>query len=132
LATPERTSPVLKRRKDLVRRTPLRRRRRSRSGGLVDEGLLDGFRAKRHCEWCGRKLGHRPHAHHIHSRGAGRVDVAVNVVALGCAFDCNCHGRAHAGEIGRRQLLAVAARREGMTVRDAEELIWRLRRRRRE
>jgi hypothetical protein len=119
---------MLARRTPLTRRTPLRARRKPRPTGLVDEALLEEFRAKRRCEWCGRKLRHRPQPHHIFSRGAGRLDVRCNLIALGGAADCGCHDLVHVGKPLRRQLLAVAAGREGMTVIQAEQLVWRLRR----
>jgi len=53
---------------------------------------------------------------HIHSRGAGRVDIRGNLIALGGAFDCNCHGLTHDGKIGREELLLLTALREGLTV----------------
>ena len=95
---------------------------------VEDEGLLDEFRQKRFCERCQTPLRYQAHPHHIHSRGAGRVDIRGNLIALGGAFDCNCHGLTHDGKIGREELLLLTALREGLTVESIVDEVHRLRR----
>jgi HNH endonuclease len=78
---------------------------------LKDEELLARFRRIRRCEWCREKIP-ASDPHHIHSKGAGRVDIPGNLVAL-CR---TCHNRNHAGHRpNRAQLLAVAGQREELT-----------------
>ena len=49
---------------------------------LIDEALLDRFRHAERCEWCGKKTPQGCDPAHIFSRGAGRVDIAGNLVSL--------------------------------------------------
>ncbi len=95
---------------------------------VVDEDCLKLFREKPRCELCGRALYARAHPHHIHSRGAGRLDIPINLISLGGYVDCNCHGAAHAGKVTRDALQAIAARREGVTVEAAIDEVHRIRR----
>ncbi len=95
---------------------------------VVDEDCLNVFREKPRCELCGRALYARAHPHHIHSRGAGRLDIPINLVSLGGYVDCNCHGAVHAGKVTRDALIAIAARREGYTVEEVREEVFRIRR----
>lgn len=91
---------------------------------VINEALLARFRQAYRCEWC-RKLtlsGCDPH--HIFSRGAGRLDVAINLISL-CRV---CHGLVHAGEITREDLLAIVATREGVSQDWIVTEIYRLRR----
>lgn len=64
---------------------------------VVNEPLLDYFRAKGSCEVCGQREN-TLHPHHIKPRGHGggsRLDAAVNLIAL-CGL---CHaGRSWRGE----------------------------------
>lgn len=65
--------------------------------------------------------------HHVWAKGmggAGRMDVAVNLIAL----DIHCHAAVHAGKITRNKLLTIIAKREGTTVAAIERKIYRLRR----
>ena len=97
---------------------------------IIDEPLLQLFRDKQQCEYCGRKLRYRPEVHHVFARGMGsgtRLDIAINLIALGSWMDCSCHQRFHAGHIARHDLLAVVAAREKMLQDDIEREICRLR-----
>lgn len=82
---------------------------------IEDDKLLASFRWPS-CEWC-RAIGAvAAHwgcdPHHILSRGAGRVDIAENIVSL-CRV---CHGNNHAGNSPYPfDLLELAAKREGTT-----------------
>jgi hypothetical protein len=92
---------------------------------IKDEPLLATFRGRR-CEWCGKG---RSEPHHVFSRGAGRLDVRINLIALCAAFTGgdNCHASVHAGVITRSDLLAEVARREATTPEAIVAEIHRLR-----
>ena len=95
---------------------------------LVDERLLDKFRAAWRCEYCKRQMPSGCDPAHIFSRGAGRVDIAGNLIAL-CRW---CHVKAHAKTEGvritRQELLEIAARREGVAPEWVEDEVYRIRR----
>jgi len=81
-----------------------------------NEALLDEFRFKPRCEWCGRLMcNERLHPHHIFGRGMGgwsRMDVRINLVGL-CAED---HAAHHNGQRPLTiDLLAIVAAREKTT-----------------
>lgn len=87
--------------------------------------LMERFRRKRRCEWCNCPLPNGADPAHIFSRGAGQVDIAGNLVAL-CRKD---HNRNHAGlEPTPKQLLALAAKREGTTPEAIRAEVYRIRR----
>lgn len=96
---------------------------------IVDEKTLALFRGPGQCEFC-KKVVSRREPHHIFSRGAGRLDVAINLVSLCAAFagGDNCHAAYHNGDIARYDLLAIVAYREGRLQHEIEAEIWRLRR----
>ncbi len=78
---------------------------------VIDEKLLEEFRATIICEWCGRHILSAAHPHHIYARGMGggsRLDVRENLIAL--CFQC--HGDVHAGLIARDDLWGKVAARE--------------------
>ena len=90
---------------------------------IVNESILDLFRVPQPCAWCRIRVATDPH--HIFSRGAGRLDVAINLVSL-CRQD---HRNAHDGhQPTREQLLQIVARREGISVETIVDRIWLLRR----
>lgn len=92
---------------------------------VIDKDLLKRFREKTQCEFCGVQSHDGMDPAHIFSRGAGRIDVSPNIVAL-CR---ECHTRSHAGgEPNKQQLLAIAAAREGLDVDEIVDKIYRLRR----
>ncbi len=62
--------------------------------------------------------------HHVFSKGAGRVDVAANLIGLCRA----CHNGVHAGTIKRDRLLTIVAKRERITVEEIQLTVWTLRR----
>ena len=90
---------------------------------LIDEEVLIEARSRERCEWCGRR---GPlDAAHILSKGAGRVDLPCNIVAL----DRFCHSRSHAGDDPTTaDLLAIAAAREGILQDDIRRMVWAVRR----
>lgn len=89
------------------------------------------------CEWCLKQCQTRECAH-VYAKGLGgghTLDIPINLVALGIggwvgiAAECNCHSDHHAGrEPTRRQLLEIAAKREGVDPDDAEYVILMLKR----
>ena len=92
---------------------------------IVDEPLLREFCFAPNCEWCNdySQFGRDPA--HIFSRGAGRVDIRENLVAL-CRL---CHNLHHAGlRPTRKELLKVAAKREGTTPKRIERIVQLIRR----
>ena len=91
---------------------------------IIDEQLLQEFREKTSCEWCKRRIFTGLQPHHIFTRGAGRLDIRCNLVAL-CIV---CHGEVHAGVIMREDLLTIVAVREGTPQDEIEREIYRLRR----
>lgn len=96
------------------------------------EATLDLFRTPGNCEWCG-KLCRRREPHHLWAKGMGggsRLDLRINLVALGSSrdFGCDCHTQTHAGRITRADLLAVVARRERCLQDEIEAVVWLLQR----
>lgn len=93
---------------------------------VIDEALLATYRLKTHCELCGTRLRYPAHPHHVRAKGmggGGRLDIAINLIALGGPWekDCNCHGRLHDGNIPREAVLEVVARREGLSVEELNQ-----------
>ena len=68
---------------------------------------------KPYCERCRRAANIEPH--HMFSVGSGGCDIKENLIQL-CT---QCHIDTHAGNIEREELLAIVAKREGVT---ADEL----------
>ena len=94
---------------------------------IEDEKLLDHFRRKERCEWCGHWTGGHCHPHHLWTRGmggGGRLDIAINLIAV-CFF---CHVDIHSGRILFCDLLAKVAAREDWNQQDIRREIARLRR----
>lgn len=92
---------------------------------IVDETVLDLFRAAGECEWCHALCRRRQPHHYWYSRGMGggsRLDHPFNLVGL-CV---SCHAQAHAAIISRRQLLDVVARREKVRTPEVLTTLWRL------
>ena len=96
---------------------------------IRDVPLMREFSGPGRCEYCGRVCRKRD-AHHVFSRGAGRLDIRINLIGLGTVppDGCGCHHAYHAGKIPRCDLLAVVAAREGLLQSDIEAAIYRLRR----
>lgn len=98
---------------------------------IVDDALLQTFREKPRCEYCLRPTPNGCDPAHIFSRGAGRLDIPINLVAL-CRSPC--HTNNHAANSGNRlrpnrdDLLLVVALREGLRVEDIVDEVHRLRR----
>lgn len=89
---------------------------------VIDEELLKTCRTSGLCEYCGKSCRSRE-PHHLFCRGiggGGRLDIPINLLALGAAFECPCHRLFHAGKISRLQMLEKIAEREGRTADDIE------------
>lgn len=91
---------------------------------VVNEFLMNAFRAAPNCEWCRRRIFHgKADAHHLFGRGFGgghRLDVALNLLSL-CRL---CHTEFHDGQIARSDLLAVVAAREKCLQPDLERALY--------
>ncbi|KUG05271.1 hypothetical protein ASZ90_017344 [hydrocarbon metagenome] len=76
----------------------------------------------KYCEYCGNATeSMAKHTHHIKSRGSRgkNVEFKENKIVL-CA---ECHTKAHAGNIGRWELIVIVAEREGKTPEQICEII---------
>ena len=91
---------------------------------IIDQELLFEFRCKRKCEKCGKKTDCGLDPHHVFSRGAGRLDIRINLIAL----DRQCHCLVHSGVIKKRDLIDIVSKREGLTPDELTTEIYRLRR----
>ncbi len=92
---------------------------------VIDSQLLKRVKEAVRCEWCHRPTPDGADPHHIHSRGAGRLDIRENLCSL-CRW---CHSSNHNGkEPTRAQLLDMVAKREGTTAEAIVEKVHRLRR----
>ena len=98
---------------------------------IVDDDLLAEFRFAACCESCGKRLERKAQPHHLWCRGAGggsRLDIRCNLIALGDAFECDCHAKAQPHRDFNDSLIAVVARREGLLPEDVGKLVnWLLR-----
>ena len=83
-------------------------------------------RAAWKCEYCGKHVPMRCGCH-VFSRGAGRLDHPLNLVALGLNpfTDCPCHQDSHSKGIpSQMDLLTVVAAREGALQDDIHKAIY--------
>lgn len=79
---------------------------------IKDHKMIQAMR-KDYCERCGAYANIEPH--HVFTVGSGGCDIAANLVQLCTA----CHMGAHDGSIKRDELLAIVAKREGLTFEEA-------------
>ena len=92
-----------------------------------DPDLLEYFRNRRTCEWCGYRDQGRLDPHHVEARGMGggkRLDVALNLVSV----HRFCHQEIEAGGVkAKEKCFEIIAKREGLSGPDeVREAIWRL------
>ena len=81
---------------------------------VINKALLAAFRASPRCELCRKPCPQGCDAHHIRSKGAGRVDVRCNLLAA-CR---ECHAGIHCGRPSWDELIDFVAHRE-YTTREA-------------
>lgn len=94
---------------------------------VVNKALLAEFRTAGACEYCKRPCRARE-PHHLFTRGAGQLDIRINLIALGSAFQCTCHRERHDGNILHCDMLAVVAARENVLQDHITDVIHLLRR----
>lgn len=91
---------------------------------VINRNLMAVLRKPGLCQWCGRPCPDGRDPHHIFHRGAGRVDIPENLIAL-CR---ECHVRCHDGNLaGRQELLEFSASIHGTTVDEIERKVYALR-----
>lgn len=89
---------------------------------IVCEQTLDRFRGPGLCEHCRKQVAYRE-PHHLLARGhnAGRrLDVSLNLMALGDWQSCACHAKFHDGNLPRCDLIACLSQREGLVFSEQE------------
>ena len=83
---------------------------------IRNRALLKAMREKiPYCERCG-KPGHGG-MHHIRYRSQGGSDIRPNLIRL-CVY---CHRGIHDARHDRTELIAIVARREGMTLEEVAD-----------
>ena len=99
---------------------------------IVDPAMLGMFRLAHRCDFCGRATPHGCDPAHLFSRGAGRLDVRINLMSL-CRgmFEghyASCHEDQHAGLLTQADLLAKKAAILGCQQGDIRDAVQWLRR----
>ena len=98
---------------------------------IVNREVLRQFSEKTRCEMCGRLCPQGCDAAHVFSRGAGRLDISINLIALCRGFDKNgwvsCHQDHHSGKLTQYDLLAIVSRREKVLQDAIIEVVYFLR-----
>lgn len=99
---------------------------------VADRDLLREFREPGRCELC-LKWCKKREPHHLWAKGmggGGRLDVRINLIALGSTLEwqCECHTRIHNGLVPKIVLMVIVATREAILVDDLEAEMYRLRR----
>jgi len=97
---------------------------------IVDNELLAEFRAAPRCEYCQCPTPDGCDPAHVFSRGAGRLDIRLNIVSL--CWRCHRVNNHNATSVNglrpnRDDLLLIVALREGLRVEDIVDEIYRLR-----
>ena len=81
------------------------------------------------CEWCGRTCWNPTQRHHIHPKGmaaASQIDHPFNLIDLGGPWDCNHHQEADDNKIKRAALWLRVSVREGKSVEELMDFIYRV------
>jgi len=92
----------------------------------IDKKLLRSLHAPGRCENC-KTVCKSLDPHHIWGRGHGggcRLDIMLNLVCLGTAFDCDCHAKAQAHIIPVCDMTGIVAKREHEDPDDVTAVIW--------
>ncbi len=97
---------------------------------VINAELRRHFQGPGKCGLCNKECRSRECAHYLaRGMGAGGIlDVTFNLIALGGAFGCNCHGRQHNGQVHPADLLAMISGREFMMKDDVLTRLERFRR----
>lgn len=94
---------------------------------IADEEVLNLFRTPGPCELCGRWCQRRQPHHTFQCCGIGgasRLDIAINLAALGGILDCDCHGSVQGIKKHNDRVKELIADREKRTVESIQEEIW--------
>jgi hypothetical protein len=97
---------------------------------IVNESLLASMRGPGRCEYC-HKSCKVLEAAHVFSKGAGRLDIRINLVSLGSTlgFECQCHSKSHNANSGNgvrpnlKDLIQVVSEREKVMPEDIKPVI---------
>ena len=93
---------------------------------IIREETLALYRGSGRCQLCGKACKARE-CHHVLARGMGggrRLDVALNLLAVGSFPCCDCHALIHGGgRIERIMCLEAVAAREGTSWESVEEAL---------
>ena len=95
---------------------------------IVNEAILDEFRTPGPCELCGKQCRDREPHHYLAkgSGGGGRLDIRINLVAVGASVPhplCKCHNLIHAGRLDRESVFIAIALREDLVAHDMEVVL---------
>jgi hypothetical protein len=93
---------------------------------IKDEKLLATFRTPGLCEICQVSCLRRE-PHHLVRRGKGggtRLDIELNLVAVGGLFQCSCHDDIEQHRIPENKPFEVVAARYGMMVKQVQVRLW--------
>lgn len=92
---------------------------------IIDEAALNRVRNLPRCEWCGKENRTGLHAAHLFARGMGggrRLDHPYCLNGL-----CwECHDDWHHGLIPKCSLVAIIAKREGVSADEVERKVYEL------
>ncbi len=96
---------------------------------VIDKAGMKKVKAIDHCEKCDRRPDgfFNLEVAHVVSKGAGGPDIKENCLKL-CGPACmqaGCHGANHTGVIGKDELYAVIAEREGKSVEEIKDIVHR-------
>jgi hypothetical protein len=102
---------------------------------IIDEPLLKLYRVAGCCELCGRWCSFRE-AHHVRTRGSGRLDHRFNIVGTCPSMAANCcHTKIHFSglyvdgkRVTRARMEEIIAEREGVSPEEVRAEMDRLRR----
>lgn len=94
---------------------------------ITNPDLLKKFLTPGLCEHC-RRPGQVRDPAHIFSRGAGHLDVSINLVSL--CRDCHTsnHQQTDGKKLSQDDLVVIAAKRDGVQPSDLVAVIWFIRR----
>lgn len=94
---------------------------------IIDEKMLTNFRGPGMCQFCGRYCHKDREASHLFARGMGsgsRLDIEINLMALGGPWECKCHHLSHSeGKPSRADLLNKKSKYVGAPAHSIEEAI---------